>query len=805
MRHEGVIYRRSLLKTVGVGVVAGGALSSVGAVRAAQSDPFVLDWTREIRPPDRNTGSAYGVTYDADTQRSAVVGWTQERDENRPNGLIAVLTPRGEVRARRTIDDAQLFSAVPTPGGDGAFIAAGRSYSEDSMGLSLVGFDDDGSIRWNRTHGTYRDVRRVSVEPAPNGGVFVVTGLRQSEEGERTGTVLRFSSGGEFEAEQTFADLSQVSKIRREADGTYVLIGYRSDGGENSTPVVVKLDERGDTQWSHSLSGSHDVYDIALTESDQHRYLASSASGDPESYGGTPVLTAITGAGRRAWQQSYDPAVAGRPSSEAVPTSIVRLDSDRYVVCCSLLGLPVRPWLLEIDAQGEVSWSNVYPNDQSRGINDALRDSGGDVLVAGFKSVFSNADNNYDSDETGGAWAAKFSTESSEERRLDALEPAIERKRGVAREIDSAAIHFSEADDVERMLATFREEVRAGTFTDVDVPKEAIRRHELGERVTLRLLEKTGEAETINGEQIAVRTTSFGIQLGVSLLMMTMSIKRLLDDSAYSNLGPADRLVIDDIDEVLGELVSVVFSAARQSGVLAEIRETAQQVYSGLAEGRFDGPDEFTDALSDSVAATVSNLSLQQTIETGDGASLLGTGDPTYGLSTGLLDELTNAERTLSHLDAELSPETVQSQGLAGTLAGARTATTQARRQVDRIAATTDTFLTELENRLDFLGIATNVYDLFSAAEDGAPLWRVVGTLSTLLAKAGLAVATVRLIGTFVGELSIRLMMTANARGVVGVTRGDPVGLDDIAAAVPDVDRITDRLDAAERRWGGVV
>jgi len=330
MRHEGVIYRRSLLKTIGAGAMAGGVLSSGGAVRAAQSDPFVLDWTREIRPPDRNTGSAYGIAHDADTKRSAVVGWTQEGDQNRPSGLLAVLTPRGEIRARRSIDDAQLFSAVSTPGEDGAFIAAGQSYSEESMGLSLVGFDDDGSVRWTRSHGTYQDVRRVSVEPAPDGGVFVVTGLRQSEEGERTGTVLRFSASGEFEAEQTFADLSQVSKIRREADGTYVLIGYRSDGGENATPVVVKLDERGDTQWSHRLSGSHNVYDVALTGSDQHRYLASSVSGDPETYGGTPVLTAVTGAGRRAWQRSYDPAIAGRPSSEAVPTSIVRLDSDRY-------------------------------------------------------------------------------------------------------------------------------------------------------------------------------------------------------------------------------------------------------------------------------------------------------------------------------------------------------------------------------------------------------------------------------------------------------------------------------------------
>lgn len=805
MRHEGVIYRRSLLKTIGAGAVAGGVLSSGGAVRAAQSDPFVLDWTREIRPPDRNTGSAYGVTHDADTQRSAVVGWTQEGDEKHPNGLLAVLTPRGEIRARRTIDDAQLFSAVSTPGADGAFVAAGRSYAEDSTRLSLVGFDDDGSISWNRTHGTYRDVRRVYVEPTPNGGVFVVTGLRESEEGERTGTVLRFSSSGEFEAEQPFDGLRQISKLRRESDGTYVLIGYRADGGEDSTPVVVKIDERGNTQWRHSLSGSHNVYDIALTGSDQHRYLASSVAGDPESYGGTPVLTAITGAGRRAWQQRYDPAVAGRPGSEAVPTSITRLDSNRYVVCCSLLGLPVRPWLFEVDGRGEVAWSDVYTSDQSRGINNALRDSDGDILVAGFKSVFSDADNEYDSDETGGAWAAKFSTERSTERRLEALEPAIERKRGVAREIDAAAVHFSEADDVEAMLAAFRDEVRAGTVTDVDVPKEAIRRHELGERVTLRLLEKTGEADTINGEQIAVRTTSFGIQLGVSLLMMTLSIRRLLDDSAYSTLGPADRLVVDDIDEVVGELVSVTFSAARQSEVLAELRATAQRAYSALAEGEFDGADAFTDALSDSISATVSTLTLQQTIETGDGTSLLGTGDPTHGLSTGLLDELTNAERSLSHLDAELSAETVQSRGLAGSLAGSRTATTQARRQIDRIAATTDTFLTELENRLDFIGIATNVYDLVTAAENGAPLWRVVGTFSTLLTKAGLAVATVRLIGTFVGELSIRLMMTANARGVVGVARGDPVGMDDVAAALPDIDGVTDRLDAAERRWGGVV
>lgn len=804
MGYRKPIYRRSLLKTIGVGTVAGGTLSKMDAVQAAQPDPFVLNWTREIRSPDRNTGSAYGLAYDAETQRSAVVGWNRKGEAERPTGLIAILTARGQVRTQRTIDDAQSFSVVPSREQDSAFIAAGRSLSGENEEIFLTAFDADGSINWTYTHGKYQNIENISVEPVPSGGVYVSAGLRQTEQDEQTGTVLRFSSSGEFEAQQTFSDLERIDKIRQESDGTYILIGVRPDRTEGSTAVVVKLDEFGNEEWRHRLSRSYTVYDILLTESNRHRYLVTSVTGSPDTYGGTPVVTAITSDGGRVWQKSYDPSLAGSPESNAVPTGVIGLENDRYVICCSLFQLPAQPWLIEIDEHGEVAWNKAYTNEQSRGINKAVRDSDNNLIVAGFKSAFSNTNNEYDNDETGGAWAAKFSTESLEERRLKALEPAIEQKRGAAREIDAAAIHFSEADDVETMLTTYRDETRAGTFTDVNIPKEAIQRHELGERTTLRLLEKTGETDTINGEQIAVRTTSFAIQLGVSLMMMGLSVKRLLDDSTYSNLGPTDRLIIGDIDEVIGELVSVTFSAARRSEVLAEIRTTAQQTFSALTEGQFDDADEFTDAFSDSIAATVSNLSLQRTIETGNGTSLFNTGEPTYGLSTEILDELINAEQTLAYLDAELSVETVQSKGLAGSLAGARTAKNRARRHIDTIAAKTDTFLTELDERLDFLGIATNVYNIVTAAEGGAPIWRTVGLLSTILTKAGLAVAAVRLIGTLVGELSIRLLMTVNARGVVGVTRGDPVGMDDLIAALPDADEILERLDAAEQRWGGV-
>ena len=382
------------------------------------------------------------------------------------------------------------------------------------------------------------------------------------------------------------------------------------------------------------------------------------------------------------------------------------------------------------------------------------------------------------------------------------FEEFAEAKLEKANEVDEVAVYLSETSDVETLLNEFRDDLQAGEFADESLPAEAVRRHTNGELVTERLIQKTAKTdEGFHEEQIAVRTTSFNINVGVSLVMMKLSIVDLINKTSYGRLLPDSEFILDNIDAAIDEIISIGFSQAKQSEAMLSIVNTAQEAYNNIMDGQFDNADEFESFLENSISATVSNLTLQRTIETGDGISPLSD-----GMSFVAIDKFANAEGGLNYLQENIDSESVQKEGLSGDLQGAQNARSEANDQMDFVASTTDTFLTELENRLDFIGIISNVYDVATGISEGdLRIWEAAGFLSTILLKAGLTVSTVRAIGAYIGEVSIRVMMTLHARGIVGVERGDPIGVDDINALVPDVDSVLGRIDPVDDRWGDIV
>lgn len=372
-------------------------------------------------------------------------------------------------------------------------------------------------------------------------------------------------------------------------------------------------------------------------------------------------------------------------------------------------------------------------------------------------------------------------------------------KLNVAAELDGNTVSFDETPAVETILEEFRADLEAGVYPDQRLPVEAVERHVFAEQTANRLIEKTGPTDTPGGEQIAVTTTSFVTRLGVSLVMLQLSISDLLDDTDYGDLLPESGRLIEDIDTAIGELVSAAFSTVRQSEAIAAITETARNAYNELLAGTFATADEFTAFMGDSIAETATNLTIQPAIESGTGY------DPfsdTVGFN--VIDRFANIEQSLAYARSELNSETVRTNGLAGDREGAIEATNQAQQAIGEIASTVDTFLTELSDRVNFIGILSNVYELVTSGENDAPIWQIVGFVATAAVAAGKAVAVVNAIGTMVGQVSIRVLLTINAVGILGIQRGKPLDLDAVTDIVPRPDEVLSNLDLVDDRWGDV-
>lgn len=374
------------------------------------------------------------------------------------------------------------------------------------------------------------------------------------------------------------------------------------------------------------------------------------------------------------------------------------------------------------------------------------------------------------------------------------FEQLAEAKLETAAEIDDIAVSLSESDDVETVIDGIRDERYRGDL-DEETANQAVTRLNWGEDISRRLLYKTSNKsrDVADDEQVAVNTTRFSIDLAVSLGVSQLALTDALTDS---------EVIRKKLDIALKELISYTFSRARQSEAWSEINRIVQEAYDRILADEFSDFEEFFSFVSDSVSATVANLTLMGTIETGSGF------EPRIGDGFNLVNRFTNVESSLGYLNDELNADSLVNQGLDGTRQGALDARDDARNLLDEIASWTDTFLDELNNRIDIAGILENAYEIVDGIYNG----RFISTVDAvtvasvfLLPKASLAVTTVQIIGQYVGELSIRLMMTTHAWGIAGVQRGDPISLADINSLEPDVNSILAELDPIENRWGEFV
>ncbi|MFC6720687.1 PQQ-binding-like beta-propeller repeat protein [Halobacteriaceae archaeon SHR40] len=384
---------------------------------------------------------------------------------------------------------------------------------------------------------------------------------------------------------------------------------------------------------------------------------------------------------------------------------------------------------------------------------------------------------------------------------INDFEAAVKSKRRVAEDIDDVALYLSELEDVNSVLSGLRESLYGGEL-DTDITEGATTRLRLGEEISRNLLINTSDESAIEGaedENIAVDTTRFSIDLGVSLALSQLALVDVVADSRFGYLIPNSDILRKKLEFGIEELVSYTFSQALQSEALSEINSIVQEGYNRIIDDEFDNFENFFAFISDSVSATVANLTIMQTIETGGGFV------PRSGPEFALIDAFANVESSLGYLNNELKAESLVDEGLDGTREGVVDAHDDAEELLNQIASTTDTFLSELNERIDIPGILKDAFDLIDGILNGDPISTVdaVTLVSVgLLPNASLATTVVQKIGKHVGEFSIRLMMTTHAWGIAGIQRGDPISLADINTLVPDVDSVLEDLDPTESRWG---
>jgi len=747
-------------------------------------------------------GSSVGISGDGDT---AVIGAPTDEDPNGPQGGSAYVFSRdgGEwnQQAKLAADDGDGYKSFGTSvelseSGDTVVIGARQDSSPNGheAGSAYV-FSRDGR-EWNQQaklaadDGDNDDQFGSSVAVSGSGDTAVI-GAKHDE--DPNGTI----AGSVYVFHQNGREWSQQVKLAADDGNDYDELGFSVSVSWDGN--VVMIGSVGDEDPNGDNAGSAYVFGQDGDEWSQQAKLAADDGDNGDSFGSSLM---ISGSG--------DTAVIGAPNDEdpngdsAGSAYVFSQDGDAggTSITASIDVTPENPSVnqpITFDASASEAPDGIeeYRWDFTA---DGNTDETGQIV----EFVFDEQDEYQVTLTVVDSDGKEAETTQPVEVGINAFEAAVKSKRRVAEEIDDVALYLSELEDVNSVLSELRKSLYDGEL-NTETTEDATTRLRLGEEISRRLLVKTGEARELEGvedEQIAVDTTKFTIELGVGLALSAISLSEVAANSTIGGYVPDNEIIREKLDSAVEELVGYAFSRARQSEALSEIYRISREAYNGILDGQFDDGDELFEFVSDSVSATVANLTLMQTIEQG-GDFEISSPDTSAFVP---IDELTNVESSLGYLNTELSSEALVDQGLNGTLAGARDARNNATDLMNEIVSTTDTFLSELDERIDIVGIIKNIHEIIiGIINEGDPVDTVDAlTLVSLflLPKAAFAVTAVQAIGKFIGEISIRLMMTTHAWGIAGVDQGDPITLGEIGDIVPDVDETLADIEPVEDRWG---
>lgn len=257
-----------------------------------------------------------------------------------------------------------------TPTSDGGYVVVGAtsSYGAGGEDAYLVRTDSEGELLWARTFGGPGEDNGWQVEELSDG--LLVAGFTSSfGAGGFDCYLIKTDSNGELEWSRTYGGegKDRCWGMVAAGDGGNVLVGETtSEGAGEEDCLLVKVGSGGEELWSRTFGGERSDRCFSIARAEGGGFVLagqtySDGAGDRDAY-----ILKTSSSGEFEWSKTFGGAASDVGHSvTAVPDGSFLMTG--YTTSLSESGDD--PYLVKIDAQGEVHWTRVL---HLEGINHTL-------------------------------------------------------------------------------------------------------------------------------------------------------------------------------------------------------------------------------------------------------------------------------------------------------------------------------------------------------------------------------------------------------------------------------------------------
>jgi hypothetical protein len=326
----------------------------------------------------------------------AITGITNSFGAGIEDVYVVKLYANGNLQWTKTIGGPATeagYSLIQTSDGGYAITGMTTSFGAGEADVYVVKLDANGNLQWTKTIGGESDDWGYSLIQTSDGG-YAITGITRSfGAGETDVYVVKLDANGNLQWTKTIGGpaIEEGRSLIQTSDGGYAIAGYtRSFGTGGADVYVVKLDAKGNLQWTKTIGGENEDLGNSLIQTSDGGYAIagytlSFGAGDWDVY-----VVKLDSTGNLQWTRTI-----GGPGGE-IGHSLIQTSDGGYAIAGRyfLIGdygeiYAGYVYVVKLDAKGNLQWTktidvkNEYLSEPS-----LIQTSDGGYAIAGSTTSF---------------------------------------------------------------------------------------------------------------------------------------------------------------------------------------------------------------------------------------------------------------------------------------------------------------------------------------------------------------------------------------------------------------------------------
>ncbi len=293
-----------------------------------------LQWARTVGGGNSDDGVSIIQTSDGGY---AIAGWTQSFGAGNYDVYVVKLDGAGNLQWTRTIGGAgsdEGFSIIQTSDGGYAIAGITGSFGAGSADVYVVKLDGAGNLQWTRTIGGAGSEWGWSIIQTSDGGYAIAGYAGSFGAGSADVYVVKLDGAGNLQWTRTIGGAgSDVGySIIQTSDGGYAIAGVTNSFGAGSADVyVVKLDGAGNLQWTKTIGGAGNDVGYSIIQTSDGGYAIAGITGSFGAGGSDFYVVKLDSAGNLQWTRT----IGGTSNEWEVPLSIIQTSDGGYAIAGS--------------------------------------------------------------------------------------------------------------------------------------------------------------------------------------------------------------------------------------------------------------------------------------------------------------------------------------------------------------------------------------------------------------------------------------------------------------------------------------